>query len=301
MGDGNPKAPTWYGGGDVSALLPGAGKVLYVNGVDGTGSNANPGTPESPLLTLTYALSLLTGGDNEYIFVQDYNNPTGETWPISVDKAMVHIIGVSGQGTQYPIITPPADTAGISIAADRVELANLCINGGATHGCIENDPGAPTARWGLLVRDCWFAVLGSAQDGIRNVAASDNVYLTVKRCRFGFAITRDGIRIEHNATRCMIGSPWGDGNLFDRVQGIGVNVVGNGADIGIFHNTFIIPANTAGAAITLSAGTAGAAIFGNKANFGDTDMGNNPYTDGAGAGSNHWGANYQGITLTQPA
>jgi len=200
-----------------------------------------------------------------------------------------------------PIITPTGDTAGLSVAADRVEIARLCINGGASHGCIENDPGAPTARWGMLVRDCWFAVLGSAQDGIRNVAASDNVYMTVLRSRFGFAITRDGIRVEHNATRCMIGSPWGDGNLFDRVQGVGVNIVGNAADIGIYNNTFAVAANTAGGAITLSAGTAGSAIFGNVANFGDTDMGNNPYTDGAGAGSNHWGMNYQGISLTQPA
>jgi hypothetical protein len=299
----NPKTGLWYGGGDAAALLPGAAKIVYVYGIDGgIGDNANSGeTPEDPVLTLTYALSLLTGGINEYIIVQDYWQPTGEVWPISVDKALCHIIGASGQGTQFPIITPTGDTAGLSIAADRVEIANLCVNGGATHGCIENDPGAPTARWGTLIRDCWLAVLGSAQDGIRNVAASDNVYLTVKRCRFGFAITRDGIRIEHNATRCMIGTPWGDGNMFDRVQGIGVNVVGNASEVGIYNNLFVIPANTAGAAITLSAGTANAAIFGNRANFGDTDMGNNPFTDGAGAGSNHWGDNYQGITLTQPA
>lgn len=76
--------------------------------------------------------------------------------------------------------------------------------------------------------------------------------------------------------------------------------VGNAADIGIFNNVFILPANTAGAAITLSAGTAGSAIFGNHANYGDTDMGNNPYTDSAGAGSNTWGLNYQAITAVLP-
>jgi len=278
------------------------GQSFFVNGIDGVGSDIYDGQiPEWPLLTLTEALSRCTDAEHNYIYVMDYWQPTGETWPISVDVANVHIIGVPGAGTQLPIITPTGDTAGISVAADRVEIAQLCINGGATHGCIENDIGAPTARWGLLVHDCWFAVLGSAQDGIRNLAASDNVYLDVERCRFGFAITRDGIRIEHNATRCQIGTPWGQGNLFDRVQGIGVNIVGNAADIGIYNNIFVVPANTAGAAITLSAGTAGAAVFGNQANFGDTDMGNNPYTDNAAAGSNHWGGNYQGITLVQPA
>lgn len=300
----NPKNAVWYAGGGLASVLPvGAGNVFFLNGIDGTGSNANDGrTPDAPLLTMTYALSLCTANNDDVIVVMDYWQPTGETWPISVDVGKVHIIGASGAGTQYPIFTPTGDTAAFSIAADRVELANLCINGGASHGAIENDATAGAARWGLYVHDCWFAVLGSAQDGIKNVAAGDMPYLRVERCRFGFAITRDGIRIEHNATRCQIGSSFGGaGNLFDRVQGVGINVVGNAADIGIQGNRFVIPANTAGAAITLSAGTAGSAIFDNIANFGDTDMGNNPYTDGAGAGSNHWGANYQGITLTQPA
>jgi len=287
----------------VNAQYKGIGhNVFYVYGIDGgIGDDANDGlTPTAPFLTLTEALSHCVAGQNDCIVVLDYWQPTGETWPISVDVNTVHILGALGQGTQMPIITPTGDTAGLSIAADRVEIARLCINGGATHGCIENDVTGATARWGLRVRDCWFAVLGSAQDGIKNLAASDNVYLNVQRCRFGFAITRDGIRIEHNATRAQIGDPWGAGNVFDRVQGIGVNCVGNVADVGIFNNTFIIPANTAGGAVTLSAGSGGCAIFGNVANFGDTTMGNNPFADGAGAGANHWGNNMQGITLAMP-
>ena len=301
----NPKNASWYSGGGIAHdMLPGAGNVFYVYGIDaGIGNNANDGlTPDTPFLTLTYALAQCTAEARDYIVVLDYYQPTGEVWPISVDVNNVHIIGGDGGGTQMPIITPVGDFAGLSIAADRVTIARLCLNGGATHGAVENDPGAPTARWGTLIEDCWFGVLGPAQDGIKNVAASDNVYLTVHRCRFAPSITRDGIRIEHNATRCQIGSPWGEGNLFDRVQGIGVNVVGAGSDIGIFNNVFVIPANTAGGAITLGAGAgSGGAIFGNHANFGDTGMGNNPYADGTGAGSNHWGDNYQGITLVMPA
>lgn len=52
--------------------------------------------------------------------------------------------------------------------------------------------------------------------------------------------------------------------------------------------------------LSLSAGTAGSAIYGNQANYGDTAMGNNPYTDSAGAGSNTWGLNYQAITAVLP-
>lgn len=300
---GNRKSAAWYLGGLGAEVHPGADNVFFCYGIDGgIGDDANDGlTRQSPVLTLTEALARCVAGQQNYIVVLDYWQPTGETWPISVDVPNVHIIGADGGGTKMPIITPVADTAGILVAADRIEIARLCLNGGASHGAVENDPGAPTPRWGTYIRDCWFAVLGSAQDGIKNVAASDNVYLTVERCRFGFAIVRDGIRIEHNATRAEIGRPWGNGNFFDRVQGVAINCVGNVADVGIYHNTFAIPANTAGAAITLSAGSAGCAIFDNQANFGDTDMVNNPYSDGAGAGSNHWGLNYKGVTPTLPA
>lgn len=277
--------------------------VWYVYGIDGgIGADTNDGlTPQAPFLTLTKALSMCTAAAQDYIVVLDYWQPTGETWPIDVDVNNVHIIGAAGAGTQMPIITPTGDTAGILVAADRVEIANLCINGGATHGCIENDVTGGTARWGLLVQDCWFAVLGSAQDGIKNLAASDNVYLTVLRSRFGYAITRDGIRAEHNITRAYIGNPWGDGNVFERVGGVGVNLVGNVVGAGIYRNIFICESDAQGKAITLSAGCANNVIAYNVANFGNAAMAANPYDDGAGADANHWMANYHNITLVDPA
>ena len=299
----NIKSPAWYGGGMGQDMAPGAGNVFYVYGIDaGIGDDANDGlTPATPLLTLTEALDRCVSGNQDYIIVMDYWQPTGETWPITISKNNVHIIGYDGAGTKMPILTPVADTAGVLVAADRVEIARLCINAGASHGCIENDPTDGTGRWGLRVRDCWFAVLGSGQDGILNVGDSDNVYLTVERCRFGYALTRDGIRIGFNATRAEIGRPWGDGNLFERVAGIGVNVVGNAVEVGIYNNVFSVLANTGGGAITLAAGVTRAVVFGNQANFGDTDMGNNPFADGAGAGVNNWGLNYKGVTGTLPS
>ena len=298
----NPKGASWYSGGGIAHdMLPGAGQVFYLYGIDGgIGDNANNGlTPEAPFLTLTYALAQCTAEGQDYIVVLDYWQPTGEVWPIVVDVNAVHIIGSFGAGLQYAQFTPPGDTAVLSIAADRVSVSRLAFTAGATHGCIEN--AAAGVRWGTLYEDCWFGVLGAAQDGIRNVAAGDEPYMTVKRCRFGRLLTRDGIRIEHNMSRGMIGTPWGDGNVFEGIPGIGVNFAGSVAEVGIYNNLFAIPANTAGAAITLSAGSENNIVFGNRANFGDTDMGNNPYLDSAGAGSNHWGDNYQGITLVQPA
>jgi len=286
--------------GEADALtMP--NKVWYVWGRDGAiGVDTNSGeTPQSPFLTITKALSMCEDARQDYIVVMSYSAPTGETWPISVDVKNVHIMGADGAGTRLCYLTPPGDTAALSIAADRVTISSLAINGGATHGCIENDPAA--ARWGLLAQDCWFGVLGAGQDGIRNVAASDNVYLDVQRCRFGYAITRDGIRIEHNATRAMIGSPWGDGNVFERVGGVGVNLVGNVVGAGIYNNLFICESDVQGKAVTLSAGCSEVVVAGNVANFGNAAMAANPYDDGAGVDANHWMNNMHNITLVDPA
>jgi len=308
----NPKGAAWYNGGGVGpALAPGAGVVYYVYGIDaGIGSNANTGlTPDAPFLTLTYALAQATiqaaavasPAWQTYIVVLDYWQPAGEVFPIDVDVNNVHIIGSDGGGTQQPIITPTGDTAGVLIAADRVTISGFCINGGATHGCVENDATAGAARWGCKIDDCWFGVLGSGQDGLRIVTPGDMPYLEVTNCRFGTGLTRNGIQIEHNATRCFIGKPTGEGNLFRNIPGIGINVDGvNPTDLGIFNNTFVIPANTAGAAITFAADTGLAIVDGNHANFGDTEMAANPYADGAAGGSNNWLLNYKGITAVMP-
>ena len=286
----------------INAQYHGIGhNVYYVYGNDGgIGDDTNDGlTPTSPFLTITAALAACTANNNDCIVVLDYWQPTGETWPISVNVNLVHILGAMGQGGQWPQITPTGDTAAFSIAADYVELARMGLTGGATHGCVENNVAA--SRWGARIRDCSLGVLGAAQDGIRNVAAGDQPYLNVQRCRFGVGLTRDGIRIEHNATRAKIGDPWGAGNMFERIPGVAINIVGAASEVGIYNNTVIVPANTAGGAITMSAIAVNCIAFGNKANFGDTAMGNNPYADGAAGGVNHWGNNMQAVTLVMPS
>lgn len=293
----NPKAPAWYSGGLDNDMEPGVGTMYYVNGIDGVGNDANDGlTPSKPLLTITHALSHCVADHDDYIVVLDYWQPTGEVWPIVVDKPKVHIVGVPGAGAQWPTISPTGDTAALSVTAAYVEIARLALEGGATHGCIETG----ASKWGLWLRDCWFGVTGAGQDGFRGVAPFDLPYLRITRCRFGQGLTRDGVRLDHNATRSSIGRP-GEGNLFDRIPGVAINLVGNCSEVGIYDNIIAVPANTAGGAITFSAGCANCIVNGNHANFGDTDMGNNPFSDGAGAGANNWLLNYKGVTATLPA
>ena len=308
---GNPKNPGWYSGGLSGVLGPGAGNVFYVNGgSDGPVVDTGSGlTPDDPKQLIQSAIDLCTSNNNDYVIVLNYgaNGRAAETWPITVDKVMCHVIGVGTAGQKWPVVRPNApagaDTASpaFSVTADRVEIANLEIGGGDTAGGIH--PVDAGGVWGLTIHDCFFGVTGDSagQDGIRVPAASAAPYLTVYGCRFGHYLTRDGVRFDANATRCMIGVPGLPFNYFHHIAGIAINVAAAVTEPGVFGNRIAIPANTAGAGITLGAGVLDAWVMDNVANFGDTDMGNNPFADGAAAGANDWANNMQGITLAQPS
>ena len=292
----NQKSASHYLGGMANDMEPGTGSVFYLNGSSGSATNTGL-TADSPLLTMTSALALCTNDADDYIIVLDYYQPAGETWPVAVNKSKVHIIGVPGAGAQWPTMVPPGDTASMNITALGVEVARLSIQGGATAGGIH----IGAAVWGIKIRDCWFGVTGASQDGIRDVAPFDAIYLSVEGCRFGQLLTRDGVRLEHNATRSSIGNAMtGKGNLFDRVPGVAINLVGQCSEVGIYNNVIAVPANTAGGAITIADGSENCIINGNRAFFGDTRMGNVPYTDSSTAGWNHWGLNYQSDIVVMP-
>ncbi len=309
---GNPKNPSWYSGGLSNALGVGAGAVFYLNGgSDGPADNAFDGlTPSTPKQTFAAAIALCTNNNNDTVVVLNYgsNGRTAEAaWPIVVDKILMHIVGVGTVGQKWPVVRPAdpagADTAApaFSVTAGRVEISGLEIGGGDTAGGIH--PTGVGGVWGLTIHDCFFGVTGDAtgQDGIRVPAGSAAPYLTVYGCRFGHFVTRDGVRFDANGTRSMIGVPGRLANYFHHLPGIAINLTTVVTEPGIHDNVIAIPANTAGAGITLAAGVLDGWIFGNVANFGDTDMGNNPFTDGAAGGANDWGNNLQGITLVQPA
>ena len=289
----NPKSPSWYGGGLSSALRPGAnlGSVFYV---DGTGPDTNNGlTPQTPLASFKAALALCTNQRNDTIVVLDYWAAGTEDWPIVVDKEMVHIIGVPGSGGPWPQVNPPGDTAAFSVTALGVEIANLSVNGGATHGAIE----IGASVWGIEIHHCWFGEAGTAQDGIRDVAPFDAVYWHVHHNHFGSGLTRYGVAILHNATRGTVSD-----NVFHANADVCIRVVSDFAEGWILNNTFGLLADVAGGAITLDATcVGGVTVRGNGAHFGDTAMAQNPYLDSAAGGSNHWLLNYQGIVAVLPA
>ncbi len=291
---GNPKNPAWYSGGLGVVMRPGAnqGNVYYV---DGTGPDTNDGlTVETPLASFTAALALCTNHHNDYIVVLDYWAAGTEVWPIAINKAMVSIVGVPLAGGLWPQVNPPGETAAFEIQHEGVEICYLSCNAGTTSGAIEWDG---TAKWGGEIHHCWFGELGTAQDGIR----PGGPYAKIWACRFGFGLSRDGVRVPANSTRGMVGVPGLEPNWFRGVGGVAINVISEFSQGGIFDNRISMLANTAGGAITLAGASADIHVDGNSASWGETAVAhNNPYLDSAAVNSNEWGRNTWNEIVTVP-
>lgn len=294
------KLPPWFGGqlGVKGSDTPlglrtmSRGNVFYVDSGHLMTSDANDGTdPNAPLRTITQAIANCTTNQDDFILVHSFSNAL-ETWPLAIAKHKIHLLSshylLGGLGR---IITPPADTAGIYIVGDKVEVAGFEIGGGATHGCIEFATGAQT--WGAHIHHNYFAWSTAAQDGIRMTGAVDKVQFLIHDNRFNDKITRDGIRIEQNSTRTEI---WN--NEFRFVGGVGINLVTLCTDIYAIHdNIFRVDGAVQGDAIACNVNSLGCMFYGNQAMHLGAAPAQNPYID---LGANHWGVNWTGDVVTYP-
>lgn len=283
-------------------------RVFYVNGgSDGpTNNNSDGMTPFTPKRTIAAALALCVAGRNDIVVVLNYggNARAVEVFPIALTKDFVHIVGLGNPAQKWPcvsVLAPGgADTArpAFLITGNRCEISGLEIGGGNTAACIYIGAVGGAAPWGTWIHDNWFGVSSDTvgQDGIGILAGADAPMTRIENNEFGPSVTRDGIRIAGNSTRGMI-----IGNIFKRMAGIAVNISGAAVQVAIQGNTMFLPSNTAGKGITLAAATAGCYVSHNYANFGPTEMANNPYDDGAAGGVNDWVYNWKSITATMPA
>ena len=264
------------------------GKIYYVNG--NTGSDGYTGESKvTPMKTIKAALAKCVSGRDDYIIVLDHYQ---ETFPITVDKSMVHIIGLK-VGQPMVWLTASSDTAIFNVEEDFVEIAGFEFGAGATHAAIEF-----TASKGYgCIRDCVFGWMQAGQDGIRVVAPYEAAETIIENCFFGNNLTRDGIRIDHAMTRGLI-----QDNLFRSVPGIGINVVSQITLGTIRRNKFMLPSDSAGKAITLGANNSGVFVEDNDANFGHGDaMLQIPWVDSAGGDANTWDNNKRGGVVVFPA
>jgi len=267
----------------------GLGDVFYLDGV--AGLDANDGlSPATPKLTMAASLAQCTNDVNDTIVVLDYWQPAGETWPVSVNKSKVHIVGApSGSYRPWSCMDSVGDTACLSIAANDVRISNLYFDAGASHGGIEFTGGV--SRVGIF--DCYF---GTGAHGVWSAPGGIAFALEVSRCFFQQSLTAQGIYINDDPAFIRI-----KGNVFDAAVAVAIEVV-QGGNPQILDNVIGIHTDVAGGAITLGAAVTRALINGNSALQGNAaPAGNNPYVDGAAANVNHWGLNYDNGVYTLPA
>jgi hypothetical protein len=282
----------------LNTLLPGYGKVIYVDGSNGDNQNSGM-TPGDPVLTMTEAITLADDGGKDVIIVLSYPSAgaTGETWPISVTKKRLAIIGANGGGSNLAdaYICPTGDTAAFDIADSHITLQNLQIGGGATAACITFDA---SGRWGLTVRDCQLGVIAgnTPQEGILSTVGQDCPHLLVEGCYFHGSSGAEGISGDHihlhNATRGFIRN-----NVFNNIASAkhGIIVDGTGHAVSAINdNKFTTAVDEDGAAITLAAGIGNTMVSGNDANFGSAAAGNNLFQDDGADGTTaaHWCSNW---------
>lgn len=259
-----------------------SGNVFFVNGI--TGSNLNDGkTPDSPFKTFAHALDQCVDDHNDIIYALDCWQQ--ETFPISVDVSRVHIIGCDNWNGMYPRMVAPENTAIFEIPGTKsyFEIAHFGLGAGVDHAAIEF-VGGIEARG--RIHDCWFGWIGAGQDGIRFDGEAPE--MMIDNNLFGMGLTRDGIRIAGALTRTFIRD-----NIFQKVAGIGINIVAESHLAGIIHNKFSLTEATKGKAISFAhANCADALVDQNSAMCGRTVAFaagvTNPYRD---LGSNDWGCN----------
>jgi len=267
--------------------------VFYVDSGHARTSDNNDGTdPDNPLATITHALVHCTTNANDFIIVRQITNAL-ETFPISITKNRVHLLSTFYRYGHGPEIRAVADTAGIVLNADNVEIAGFEINGGNTAGCIE---AGAAATWGADIhhnRFGWQAT--TPQDGIRMTGAVDKPHWTIHDNWFGDKIVRDGIRIEQNSTRSEI---WGNHFRQGAASGVGIQLVTLCTDIYAIHdNVFRVVGATQGDAITCNINSLNCMFFGNQAMCLGANPAQNPYID---LGGNDWGVNWAGDVVIYP-
>jgi len=266
--------------------------VFYVDG--NAGSDSDEGTdPNFPLLTIATALGKCTSWKYDYIMVLAHYQ---ETWPVTINKAGVRILGTAWNGITNMWLTPSGDTAIFEIEEDEVEIAGFEFGAGAAHGAIEF---TATKGYGHIHHNA-FGWMQTSRDGIWVIAPFDAAGSLIECNRFGNNLSRDGVRIDHNMTRGEIMD-----NIFRDVTGIGIDCTASLALAMIGRNQFKLPSDTGGKAITLSAvaGTEETYVFDNEANFGGSnDMGNNPYVvTGGVADTVTFDGNRRNGTVVNPA
>lgn len=284
--------------------LVGVGKTFFVHGqwtstrTSGDcqeASDSNPGTKERPFKTLTYALSQCVDHRNDLIYVLDFYQPSTETWPITISKHQVSIIGCQsvlggpdGGRIPWSLVYATGNKAAFDITGNQVLLSGFQIYAGtSSYACITMDSDAAV----ITVDNCRFA---RGTYGVHLTTADTQYGINITNCTFMNALSAGGILIDDDPAFCVI-----SGNYFDRHTGVSIDIR-NGTAHRIVNNYIAMGANTNGTAIKLGDAVDRAWVNNNYAAYGIEDGTTYPYTDNGTVNDNNWGRNFFGMNAVEP-
>lgn len=302
MGDTHFSGMVYSLGVPVLGSLIGAGDVFFVNGAGSavgnsqTPSDGNPGTKERPFATLTYALSQCTNDRGDVIYVLDYYQPSTETWPISVNKSLVSIIGY--QSVIGGMFGEPLQPWNVAVASGNYPVFDVVANnvlisgfglyaGTSSYPCITMDDGASVVR----IDRCNFC---RGTYGVHVTSGDAGYGITITNSHFIQSLTTGGIYINDDPAFCYIA-----GNYFDRIPGVAIDIESGSGHV-IENNRIAMGANTNGYGITLGTSVLRAFVNNNYAAYGTESGTTYPYTDEGTVTTNNWGRNYFGANAVAP-
>lgn len=285
----------------------GSGRVFYVN--QQTGDNANNGlSPNTPFLTITYALTACSANFGDYIFVLQAQDASEPAYPVNINVHAVHVIGLGRHSPDPLQRINGGGNACFQITGMETEIAGFGFH---TTGAADVGITTPASAYVCWVHHCLFAGSSCAQGltaGI-GVAGQQFPWWLIEDCKFsspnGVGCTEHGIRggpVCATIRRNYFTAPAASGG--ECIHSPNVEI---GAIVDNYFYSPISDAGVVGWAIFLeAAGMEGGPITNNHAMQTGDGTGLNPYRDTSSPGditavSHGWGMNYSGQAVIAPA
>jgi len=209
----------WLGGNLVVADQGlSTGRRVFVHSTDGTDAAGYGASPDAPVATLDYAVSLCTDNEHDIIYLMPGHT---ESRAVTGELADLDIAGIvvqgMGAGADRPIFTLGHATAKITVDGASITIRNIRVVSDVADCAQALDVGA--AADGLTIEDCEFEDGGTdvteLKEAIKIAAACDDV--TIRNCRFltaaggtiTSAITFEGASDNSRIERCYFNGDFG--------------------------------------------------------------------------------------------
>lgn len=269
------------------------GITFYVDTTNGASTNTGL-SPDQALDTITAALGKCVADRRDVIYVLDWVEDKGETWPLAMSVAGVSLIGSQrewGMTRGTGVFPTTSGSACIHVTASNCRIINLALQSGADDDCITfaDRPG------GGAVIGCMFASCKNAIGGGASMAASPAQQWVFADNFFSSSVKDHGIYVFDPAWVVI------RNNIFHNVGGDVACFIDRAGMETVIDNRFALAKDADGAAITVGAVNAAAGLFdGNHAYKAITGMTNNPYRDLCVATPSCWLSNYKAGVITAP-